>query len=221
MRCLLGSLAAHPENPAPLNPTVYESDMPVFTTDVRMAKVSHLFASGPHPDDGDDASSSATGGGGPVEMVFLAPARSTQWRLAGSAYVLGPNADDDTVSARRVREFLAERMRVVAGGSEEAVKTWSWAREVTALFGNQSRLERGWFRNPPPGMPVDDPLPEKRLALGQCVDDLNDEVARSNFRIVVVVPSEVDQVNMTDPARPRRWQHRFVGGQWETREIWP
>jgi pyridoxamine 5'-phosphate oxidase len=224
MRYLLGSMTPHPANPAPLNPRTFESDMPVFTTDVRMAKVAHLFATGPRP---DDVETSATGGGGPVEMVFWATGPSVQWRLAGRAYVLGPDADRDTDAARTVREALESRMRKMdaskgADDERQREKEWSWEREVTAMFGNQSPQTRGWFRQPPPGVPLDEPLPDKRLGLGQTVDDLHDEVARKNFRLVVVVPDEVDQADLSDPKRPRRWRYRLEdGGKWATTETWP
>ncbi|KZL73994.1 Zn(II)2Cys6 transcription factor protein [Colletotrichum tofieldiae] len=107
--------------------------------------------------------------------------------------------------------------------------------KVTAHFGNLSPAMRGTFRNPEPGAsrkanPADD-----KHKLGQKVEDLHDEVARANFRVVVIVPTEVDQTDLSDAEDPRRWLYRFVGasadGQptddaersngWEKIELWP
>ncbi|KAF7518112.1 hypothetical protein G7054_g13583 [Neopestalotiopsis clavispora] len=92
---------------------------------------------------------------------------------------------------------------------------------------------RGTFRNPPPGRPVNLAVGDG-LGLGQKVTDLDDEVARRNFRVVVIVPEEVDRCDLSDPARGRRWFYRFVGAEgkpefpgghvedgWEKLETWP
>ena len=55
-------------NTAPRKPAVYASDMPTFTTDVRMEKVPKIFASSPGR--GERAQAQGTGGGGPVEAAF-------------------------------------------------------------------------------------------------------------------------------------------------------
>ncbi|KAF3345607.1 Protein YIP5 [Verticillium dahliae VDG2] len=114
----------------------------------------------------------------------------------------------------------------------------TFSREVTAHFGNLSPVMRGTFRNPPSGTPVAAGPPAEGEGLGQVVTDLEDEVARANFRVVVVVPDEVDRVDLSDPKRGRRWLYRRVGGgnddaggdtvpgairegDWEKVEVWP
>lgn len=220
-RGMWGSLPTNSLNPAPRNPLVYESEMPVFTTDARMDKVVDLLGNEP-------ASVGGSGGGGTVEGVFWAVKATTQWRLRGKAYVLGPDMDEEEAIPRRVRETLLGRMRSVLLSQREG--EWSWSREVTAHFGNMSPVMRGSFRNPPPGSPVSKIPDDDRLGLGQKVTDLHDEVARKNFRVVVIVPEEVDQVDLSDA---RRWRYRFVPegeaadpegtltGQWEVTELWP
>jgi pyridoxamine 5'-phosphate oxidase len=46
-----------------------------------------------------------------------------------------------------------------------------------------------------------------------------------HFRVVVIVPEEGDQVDLSDPARGRRWNYKFVdadsGGSWKVTELWP
>jgi hypothetical protein len=92
---------------------------------------------------------------------------------------------------------------------------------------------RGSFKAPPPGTPVAYHT-EKGEGLGQRVDDLEDEAARRNFRVVVIVPDEVDQVDLRDELRPRRWLYVYRGadgesklpggeviGEWEKVEVWP
>lgn len=220
-RGMWGSLPANSLNPAPRNPLVYESEMPVFTTDARMDKVVDLLGDEP-------ASVGGSGGGGTVEGVFWAVKATTQWRVRGKAYVLGPDMDEEEATPRRVRGTLLERMRSVL--SSQRGDEWSWSREVTAHFGNMSPVMRGSFRNPPPGSPVSKVPEDDRLRLGQKVTDLHDEVARKNFRVVVIVPEEVDRVDLSDAERARRWRYRLVpegeaegtmAGQWEVVELWP
>lgn len=71
---------------------------------------------------------------------------------------------------------------------------------------------------------------DPELALGQKVDDLHDPVARKNFRVVVIRPEEVEQLDLSDPSRARRWKFTFVGekeetegtvGEWKMEELWP
>jgi hypothetical protein len=94
---------------------------------------------------------------------------------------------------------------------------------------------RGSFRGPTPGTPLAGLSgAEKGEGLGQRVDDLEDEGARRNFRVVVIVPDEVDQVDLSDELRPRRWLYVYRGaggepklaggeviGEWEKVEVWP
>jgi len=68
-RGLWASLPEDNRNPAPRNPQVYESDLPVLTTDVRMEKAGELGLAGPE----------GSGGGGPVEAVWWAERLKTQW----------------------------------------------------------------------------------------------------------------------------------------------
>jgi hypothetical protein len=234
-RGLWATLPPNPSNPAPLNPPLYESDLPVFTTDARSDKASEVFDSAAEGD--VEASGGQTGGGGPVEAVFWVdvPGVKTQWRVRGHAWVLAGGdvdaTDGDAVGARKVREALMGRMRRSAAEGKE--EEWSFGREVAAHFGNLSPLMRGSFKAPPPGTPVAYHT-EKGEGVGQRLDDLEDEVARKNFRVVVIVPDEVDQVDLSDELRPRRWLYVYRGvegdsrlpggevvGEWEKVEVWP
>ena len=87
----------------------------------------------------------------------------------------------------------------------------------------------GSWKNPPPGTPAT-AEPDKEHQLGQKVTDLNDAIARSNFRVVVIKPSEVEQLDLTDPATARRHKYTFVEeerdgegkqGSWKVEELWP
>ncbi|KAI3320055.1 pyridoxamine 5'-phosphate oxidase-domain-containing protein [Xylariaceae sp. AK1471] len=182
-----------------------------------------------------------SGGGAPVEAVFWARKPGVQWRVRGHAYVLAPDIESSS-EGREVMTLLKSRMRRPASSSASAdakgeEKEWSFAREITAHFGNLSPIMRGSFRNPPPGRPVSLPVEGEGLSLGQKVTDLEDPVARANFRVVVIVPDELDQADLSDPEHPRRWIHTYVGGgrggdhgkgqgvtregEWETVEVWP
>ncbi|KPM43614.1 hypothetical protein AK830_g2959 [Neonectria ditissima] len=209
-RGLWASLDPNPKNPAPLNPSVYESDLLTITNDARMQKTTELSHSA-----AEDAAASKTqsGGGGPVEAVFWAEPSRTQWRVRGHAYVLGPDIDSEP--AAPVKAAIKRYMR--SKGSEDSAD-WDWSREVTAHFGNLSPGMRGSFRNPPPGTPLSE-KPAPGLELGQKVEDLQDKIARENFRVVVIVPEEVDQVDLSELGR--RWNHKLVDESWVTTELWP
>ena len=227
-----GLWTALPSNPR--NPAVFDSDLPVFTTDARMAKVAQLGRSG-----------------GVVEAVWWASERMAQWRVRGRAHVLGGGGEEEEDEARRM---IRLRMRGSVGddgaerkaGEEDdggkvgaETKEWSWDVEITAHFGNLSPLMRGSFRNPAPGLPRAVP-PRDGEGPGQTVDDLHDRLARANFRVCVIVPDEVELVDLSRADDPRRWLYTYVGpspspsasspsrheggevlGEWERCELWP
>lgn len=79
-RGLWASLPVNPKNNADLNPDWYESDLPTFTTDVRMDKMAELWegqvdgaaeAEGGAHDTTSAPAYTGSGGGGPVEAVFV------------------------------------------------------------------------------------------------------------------------------------------------------
>ncbi|KAJ6789264.1 hypothetical protein PWT90_06429 [Aphanocladium album] len=213
-------------NPAPRNPNVYQTDLLTFTTDVRMEKIFEIFprsatASGSTPETLQSCV------GGLVEAVIWAAHAKTQWRIRGCVYMVGP--DIESAAAQPVRDALSVCMRRQHPGNtkdepEAEAETWGWAKELTLSFGNLSPIMRGSFRNPPPGAPISQ-TPAPGLDLGQKVEDLHDEIARRNFRVLVIAPEQVDQVDLTNPERARRWVHDLnAGGNdpvWTTKEVWP
>jgi pyridoxamine 5'-phosphate oxidase len=58
---------------------------------------------------------------------------------------------------------------------------------------------------------------------GEKVTDLHDPVARKNFRVVVIRPEEIDQVDLTDYGKGQRWKWTLSNGdgQWHKIELWP
>jgi pyridoxamine 5'-phosphate oxidase len=231
-RGMWAELPENKHNEAPQNERVYESDLPTLTTDVRMHKVPEIFASS--QGHGDVSQSQGSGGGGPVEAVFWVKEVMTQWRIRGDAYIVSTDIEGDgdgSSGTKTVKAKIGERMRVV---KEEGKEGWSWAKELTAHFGNLSPGMRGSFKNPAPGTPVSIPPQDKSLALGQKVTDLNDEAARRNFRVVIIRPEVVEQIDLTDPEKARRWLFTYVGpkggdagqhgddvGEWKVEELWP
>jgi pyridoxamine 5'-phosphate oxidase len=231
-RGLWAELPENKHNEAPKNDRVYESDLLTLTSDVRMAKIPEIFASS--PGHGDVSQSQGSGGGGPVEAVFWVKNVMTQWRIRGEAYIVSQDIEwsgEESSGTRTVKSKVGERMRAV---KEEGKDSWSWGTELTAHFGNLSPGMRGSFRNPVPGSPVSIPPSDKSLGLGQKVNDLHDEVARRNFRVIIITPDEVEQVDLTDPDKARRWKYTFVGpngghtgqrgknvGEWKVEELWP
>ncbi|PNS18772.1 hypothetical protein CAC42_5311 [Sphaceloma murrayae] len=212
-------------NQAPMNDRVYESEMPTFTTDVRMMKVPEIFVSS-HGHAEKLEQTQGSGGGGPVEAVWWIKETGTQWRIKGEAYIVGPDIEEDTEQSkqssgvRTVKSELGQRMRVV---KEDGKDSWSWSKELTAHFGNNSPGLRGSFKAPPPGQPTSKPYDDKNLELGSKVEDLNDSVARKNFRVVVIRPDEVEQLDISDPTKARRQRFTFdtKSGSWSQDELWP
>lgn len=248
-RGMWGSLPQNKHNDAPRNAPIYTSDMPTFTTDVRMQKVGQFFASSSGHASSDDQVQ-GSGGGGPVEAVWWIKDTGTQWRMKGEAFVVGRDIDEGQSSGvRTVKSEVGRRMRRTEEEGHE--DDWSWAKELTAHFGNCSPGMRGMlyvlgaehtkvlgrlidrtgsWKNPPPGTPTNGQEPDKDHQLGQKVEDLHDPIARENFRVVVIKPEEVEQLDISDPATARRWKYTFVvekgqgaegKGVWKTEEMWP
>lgn len=230
-----GMFAELPENKhydGPKNVRAFESDLLTFTTDVRMEKVPDLFASS--KGHGDVSQSQGSGGGGPVEAIFWIKDIGTQWRFRGTAYVVGPDIEGDgeeSSGVRTVKDKVGARMRIV---DEDKKDQWSWHTELTGQFGNLSPGMRGSFKNPHPGKAVGLPVTDEAYKLGQKDPGLDDEASRKNFRVVIIMPDEVEQLDLVDPDKARRWKYTFVGpnsseskqdgedlGEWKTEELWP
>jgi pyridoxamine 5'-phosphate oxidase len=129
-------LPENKHNDAERNPRAFESDLPTFTTDVRMEKVGQLFGTGPGHAKSDEQTQ-GSGGGGPVEAVWWNKETGTQWRIKGKAFVVANDTEgaEESSGVRTVKSEVGKRMRLVDESNE---KDWSWARELTASFGNQS-----------------------------------------------------------------------------------
>ncbi|MDI1486244.1 MAG: hypothetical protein OHK93_005470 [Ramalina farinacea] len=237
-RGMWSTLPENKHNDAPRNPRAYTSDMPTFTTDVRMHKVSEFFATSAGKAD-DESQIQGSGGGGPVEAVYWIKETGTQWRVRGTAWVIGNDIDETrgdvpgavSSGVRVVKSEVGRRMQVL---DESEVENWSWGKELTGHFGNCSPGMRGSWRNPPPGTPTHGQgEPDEEHKLGQKVMDLEDPIARSNFRVVVIKPDEVEQTDISNPETARRWLYTFVTskgeegkkeggeGEWKCEELWP
>lgn len=141
-RGLWAELPENEHNKAERNPRAYESELPTFTTDVRMEKVGHLFGSSAGHAENDDQTQ-GSGGGGPVEAVWWVKEDSimTQWRMKGTAFVVALDIDNANHSGvRTVKSEIGSRMRVV---DETKKDEWSWKREMDGHFGNVSPAMRG------------------------------------------------------------------------------
>jgi pyridoxamine 5'-phosphate oxidase len=129
-------LPENKHNDAERNPQIFASDCPTFTTDVRMEKVGQIFAtSAGHAESSEQVQGS--GGGGPVEAVYWITETGTQWRIKGRAYVIADDieGDEESSGVRTVKSEVGKRMRVLEEGKEG---DWSWQKELTGFFGNQS-----------------------------------------------------------------------------------
>ena len=134
-------------NEAPKNERVFESELPTFTTDVRMNKPLELFSSSSGQAD-DESLVQGSGGGGPCEAVWWVKDTMVQWRIKGEAFVVAPDIEGEgeqskeSSGVRTVKSEVGARMRVL---KEEGKDSWSWRRELTAHFGNMSPMMRGKF----------------------------------------------------------------------------
>ena len=238
-------LPENKHNEAEKNERVYESDLPTFTTDVRMNKPIELFSSSSgHAD--HESLVQGSGGGGPCEAVWWVTDVMVQWRIKGEAFVMGPDIEGgsdqskESSGVRTVKSEVGGRMRVL---KEDGKNGWSWQRELTAHFGNMSPGMRGelsssishrhydfanytllgTFAAPPPGQQVDKPYDDKHLKLGEKVEDLHDATARENFRVVIIRPEEVESVDLSDPKKSRRQVYKYdsQSGDWTHEECWP
>ena len=129
---------------------------------------------------------------------------------------------------RALKASVGSQMRVNEG-MEGKEGDWSWERELRAHFGNCSPGMRGSWRQPAPGTPTEGKKAEECApafeGLGVKVMDLDDEIARRNFRVVVVKPVEVEQCWIKEPEKARRWLYTFREeggkGEWGVEELWP
>ena len=201
------SLPENPHNKLRKNPDVFESDCPTFTTDARMSKTYDIFATGKGKGTLEQ-SQSGCGGGGPVEAVYWVKSVMTQWRIKGRCWLVA--ADDveggeesaqnsGTVS---MKAAVGRYMRETGMGSSD----WSWKLEVENHFENLSPTMKGSFKNPPPGRPINGESKGPGEALGQKAGRLSEEdLARKNFRVAIITPESVEQVDLSDPAESKRW----------------
>lgn len=106
-----------------------------------MQKVGHFFASSSGHASSDDQVQ-GSGGGGPVEAVWWIKDTGTQWRMKGEAFVVGRDIDGgESSGVRTVKSEVGRRMRRTEAEGQEG--DWSWAKELTAHFGNCSPGMRG------------------------------------------------------------------------------
>ncbi|KAF2752991.1 hypothetical protein EJ05DRAFT_229943 [Pseudovirgaria hyperparasitica] len=220
-----GTLPENKHNVVERNPRVYESEMPCITTDVRMQKTFELFSSSEGKAT-EEEQVQGSGGGGPVEAVWWVEGDvQTQWRLKGRAYVLCKDdiegEGEESSGVRTVKSEVGRRMRIVPEG-EGKEGVWSWSREIKGHFGNNSPGIRGSFKAPPPGQPVNMPYDDKKLVLGEKVTSNDDETALHHFRVIVIRPDEVEQTDLSDPKKARRYIYTIgEDGNWNKEETWP
>ncbi|KAJ5242724.1 uncharacterized protein N7469_001051 [Penicillium citrinum] len=192
------------------NPPAYESDLLCFTTDIRMEKLHQLESSG-HA----------------VEAIFWLKDLMTQWRVKGKAFAIGDPRGEEFKGEKASREAIGSLLRVKEGYGS-SVEQWTWDRAVTKYFANHSPLARGSFKNPFPGMPRSQEPENPALGMGQRVAELHDPVARGNFRVVTIIPEEVERLDLSNQEDMRRW--KWILGQsggkeeqsaWTETELWP
>lgn len=234
-----GELPENKHNELPKNPAIYKSDCPVFSTDARMEKTYHIFATGKGKGTREQ-SKSGSGGGGPVEAVYWVKDTATQWRIQGKAWLVAADDVEGGEEAQNsgtvtVKAQVGRYMRPY-GDHDTKNSEWSWKREVENIFENHSPDRRGSFKNPPPGKPTSEGADGPGEELGQKAGHLSEEeLARKNFRVVIITPEVVERVDLSDPAKAKRWIYTLskeFGGpgggsestsnkEWDEVETWP
>ncbi|KAL4872542.1 hypothetical protein BDV12DRAFT_182896 [Aspergillus spectabilis] len=187
-----------------LNPDVFESDLLSITTDVRMKKMGQLKEENE------------------VEAVFWVEEASAQWRVRGKAIAVGTPGKEIGEEERGSRERVGQFLRVKSGKEGDG-EGWDWERQVAAYFANHTPVMRGTFKSPSPGRPRSEKPSDPQLGLGLKVEDLNDPVARANFRVLVIIPEEVERLDFSNPDDVRRTNWTFIEGEgaWKETELWP
>ena len=187
-------------------------------------------------------SRSGTGGGGPVEAVFWVKDVMTQWRVRGKCWLIAADdveGGDESAQNSGTVSMKAELGRYLRPVGDHAAQEgqWSWKREIENNFENLSPMMRGSFKNPEPGKPISSGKDNAGEALGQKGGHLSEEdLARSNFRVAIITPEEVEQVDLSDPANSKRWiyslaeeaggtdaggEHSKAVKEWNVVETWP
>lgn len=205
-----------------------------------MSKVFDVFATGKGKGT-KEQSRSGTGGGGPVEAVYWVKENKVQWRVRGRCWLVGWNdveGDDGQNSGTvTVKAQVGRYMRDVPV-KEGQKGNWSWRTEVENWFENLSPMMRGSFKNPEPGRPLNEGAGSEGEKLGQKAGHLTDEaeeLARKNFRVAIICPEEVEQLDLSDPAEAKRWKWTLAEesggpggddearpvGEWNMVETWP
>ncbi|KAJ5697803.1 hypothetical protein N7488_011487 [Penicillium malachiteum] len=191
------------------NPPIYESDMLTFTTDSRMEKLDHLKTSARA-----------------IEAMFWLKDTMTQWRVKGRAYHIGgPSDPEKKFYEHLARDQIGKGLRVKENQDGDTAK-WTWDNAVTKYFANHSPVMRGSFRNPPPGQPRSEVPSDSNLKLGQRVTDLYDPIARANFRVVVIIPEDVERIDLfnQEDIQREKWTYLESGhglGHWKNVDLWP
>lgn len=109
------------------NPSVYESDLLSFTTDVRMEKLHQL-------DKSDDL----------IEAVFWLKGLMIQWRIKGRALSIG-NPSINSKEEEHQKE-IGTWLRPKANGDDN-IQKWTWEKAVTEYFANHSPAMRGIYQS--------------------------------------------------------------------------
>ncbi|KAF3902966.1 hypothetical protein ABW20_dc0102509 [Dactylellina cionopaga] len=197
-RGFYAELPANKYNPVPGN-AGYSSNLITFTTDKRMEKFRDLGG-----EEGIGASDSSTSRNN-VEACFWIPTKENpmignQWRIRGRCFVLPRDLDDEgDGTVKETKKWLVERLRRQSdGGNGEG---FNFVREYKAHFGNLSPPLRGSFRNPLPGAPKElgDGGLQPKSPIGD--DELNQEIALDNFRVVVIEPTRVEFLDLAVPSK--------------------
>ena len=206
-----------------------------------MTKVYDIFATGKGKGTLEQ-SRAGTGGGGPVEAVYWIKDIKVQWRIRGKCWLVA--ADDvegeeaQNSGTVTVKAQVGRYMRSAAANDDQQSKEgeWSWKTEVENWYENLSPGMRGSFKNPEPGRPIGEGAEHEGEALMQKAGHLSEEdLARKNFRVAIITPEVVEQVDLSEPDKARRWIWTLAeeaGGQgsdadskpvgeWDMVETWP
>ena len=59
--------------------------------------------------------------------------------------------------------------------------------------------------------------------MGTRSEDIHDSIARQNFRVIIIRPTEVESTDLSDPSKSRRQLYTYEQSKasWKHEELWP
>lgn len=184
-----------------------DSPCPTFTTDSRDNKVAHIF--GKDETDrslpGFDVFGRGSGGGGSVEAVYWLAKVKMQWRLRGKCHLITDGAGDDNLdSGQDNTHDHQQRRQEGLTSSKAAIRPHLVSSDHDSIQDDDSAWEaevQGYYQ---------------RLSR-----EIQISFLRSSFTVGIIVPDEVEMMDLTDATVARRKIWKFEASEHGGQSKWP